>query len=314
MYNNSEGDAQGVSEKLISQETPEMSGMATGGQMRLPDLRRPQVQNQHTAPIDQFGEELEAPDTLAGLLLGIQHGIAIKQKVEVMKALTTCDLRNDYSVHALTAHGEATEEVLLRGKEVTGGCSRNFSTADCRPFRMNVLRVHQNQVPGQQAPPPVRVARLERARNCGFLACCKTPPPIRVFHTEPEHEVYIGKIVTDFNCSIFSYKVYDRNEQVRLVVETNCCQKGIWLRCCCESCERLESKLWTGDKLHQQAGIQKRGFGSCKKNYEESSDILFVQWPEQATWEDRLLLTCTLMITHYMQFDEHFLNFTVIAH
>lgn len=237
--------------------------------------------------------------TLEQIMMATPNGICVKQSIDLMEVMTGCDTKNRYMVHEQTTEGKPKKKALLRCKEESSWCARNCMSADCKPFAMEVRKeAHDPDAAGALAP----VLRMERECKCTCMCCNR--PEMLIYNVERGTKEYIGKVVDSWDCINYSYTVYDDKEQVRFFIKASCCQLGFWCKCPCESCEKIQFDLWTGDKEKEETPIMKKGTGSCIKNAVSLADNFFITWPLSATWKDRSLLLGAVLMIDFMQFEE----------
>ena len=228
----------------------------------------------------------------------IPQGIYIKQKFDILEAMTGCDTPNRYYVFEQTPAGGAKKKRIFKCKEKSGWCARNCMSSDCKPFDMEIKKCFKDEDYDNEEV----VIRLER--DCQCTCCCFNRPTMKVYYTERNQKTYIGKVVDSWDCCNYSYTVYDSGDQVRFFIKASCCQLGFCCKCPCEPCERIEFDLWSGDKEKPEAPILKVGTGSCLKNAVGSADNFSVTFPMAATWQDKTLLLASILMIDFMQFEE----------
>lgn len=228
----------------------------------------------------------------------IPQGIYIKQKFDILEAMTGCDTPNRYYVFEQTPSGEAKKKRIFKCKEKSGWCARNCMSSDCKPFDMEIKKCFKDEDYDNEEV----VIRLER--DCQCTCCCCNRPTMKVYLTERGQKTYLGKVVDSWDCCNYSYTVYDSGDQVRFFTKASCCQLGFCCKCPCEPCEKIEFDLWSGDKEKPEAPIMKVGTGSCLKNAMSSADNFSVTFPLTATWQDKTLLLALCLMIDFMQFEE----------
>lgn len=71
--------------------------------------------------------------------LGSIYGVYIKQKFELLEAITGCETENKYVVYAADKEGEKIKKApIFKAKEKSGILSRLCLKGDCRPFNVKV--------------------------------------------------------------------------------------------------------------------------------------------------------------------------------
>ena len=233
------------------------------------------------------------------IMMSIPIGVCVKQKIDMLEVMTGCDTKNKYYVHEQTNEGKPKKKALFKCKEESSCCARNCMSADCKPFKMNVFKVPLDEdVTGE---PPLALL-MERECKCTCLCCNR--PEMLIYDVQNNQKVFLGKIVDSWDCVNYSYTIYDAQDKVRFFIKASCCQLGFWCKCPCESCERIEFDLWSGDKEKPEAPIVKKGTGSCIKNAFSLADNFFIQWPNPATWQDKVLLLGAVLMIDFMMFEE----------
>lgn len=228
----------------------------------------------------------------------IPQGIFVKQKFDILEAMTGCDTPNRYYVFEQNAAGGAKKKKVFKCKEKSSWCSRTYLSSDCKPFDMEIKKCFKDEDYDNEEV----VIKLER--ECQCTCYCFNRPTMKVFVTERGQKIYVGKVVDSWDCCNYSYTVYDSSDQVRFFIKASCCQLGFCCKCPCEPCEKIEFDLWSGDKEKPEAPILKLGTGSCLKNAVGSADNFSVTFPMAATWQDKTLLLASVLMIDFMQFEE----------
>lgn len=225
-------------------------------------------------------------------LLESVPGIYIKQKFELLEAITGCETKNKYYVFERSRDGGKFGNKFLKCKESSGWCVRNCLSGDCRPFKMRCHNLWNNDQ-----------VCLEMVRECQCSCLCFNRPKMDVYYTENGAYLYLGKVVDDFDCCNYSFSVYD-NQGIKIYhIEAKCCQCGIWCQCPCDSCERIEFQFYAGDKRMQYPeNIKKTGNG-CLKNTIGDADNFSIPYPSDAPVEHRSLLMAAALLIDYRMFE-----------
>jgi hypothetical protein len=228
----------------------------------------------------------------------IPQGIFVKQKFDILEAMTGCDTPNRYYVFEQNPSGGAKKKKIFKCKEKSGWCSRQYLSSDCKPFDMEIKKCFKDEDFDSEEV----VIRLERDCQCTCYCCNR--PEMKVFCTERGQKIYIGKVVDNYDFCNYSYTVYDSNDHIRFFIKASCCQLGFCCKCPCEACEKIEFDLWSGDKEKPEPPIMKTGAGSCIKNAMGSADQFAIGFPMAATWQDKTLLLAAVLMIDFMQFEE----------
>jgi len=228
----------------------------------------------------------------------INTGIYIKQKFDIMEALTGCDTPNRYYVYELNKAGEAKKKKIFKCIEKSGWCARNCMSSDSKPFEMYVYKQFKDE--DYDTGEPV----LKMVRECQCTCMCCNRPEMKVYYVENGQNEYLGKVVDSWDCMNFSFTIYAPDDRVKFFIKASCCQCGFHCNCPCEPCERIEFDLWSGDKEKEEPKILKTGKKNCVKNMLGDADNFSTQFPMAATWQDKTLLMSSLLMIDFMMFEE----------
>lgn len=101
------------------------------------------------------------------------NGIYVKQKTELIEAITGCETGNKYHVFERGPNGRRKGKEMLECKEFSSCCARNCTTSGCRPFKMRVFNLWNYDD-----------KCLEMDRDCQVTICCFNRPSMQIYHTE----------------------------------------------------------------------------------------------------------------------------------
>jgi hypothetical protein len=233
----------------------------------------------------------------------VNHGIFVKQKFDLLEALTGCEQANTYMVHELNPSGEQKKKAIFKCKEKSGCCARNCLAADCRPFDMEVKRVTNNEFAQE-----MDLMAIKMERECQCTCYCFNRPEMKVYTYKQmggaESKTYIGKVVDNYDFCNFSYNVCDVEGKIIFFIKASCCQCGFCCKCPCEPCEKITFDFWRGDKEVALEPIMKVGTGNCLKNAISDADNFRVPFPPGATPNEKSLLLAAVLMIDFMQFEE----------
>lgn len=239
-------------------------------------------------PMSNF-QTLSGFDKLAGM-----PGIFIKQKFEVLEALTGCETENKYQVFRADSNGERTNEILFKAKEKSDCLARQCLSGDCRPFKCKV----------ENEPSGINFLRLER--ECACTCLCFNRPSMEVFAVENRNDNgdFLGKITNPFTCFNRRLEVWDNKGTLRYALDANCCQLGFFCKCPCEPCQIIDFDVLDANAaIIPGARLQKRSAG-CLKAAVSDADNFSLIFPPSATKEDRALLLAAVIMMDFMFFEE----------
>jgi Scramblase len=228
----------------------------------------------------------------------INTGIYIKQKFDLLEAMTGCDTPNRYYVYELNKAGEAKKKKIFKCIEKSGWCARNCMSSDSKPFEMFVYKQFKDE--DYDTGEPV----LKMVRECQCTCFCCNRPEMKVYYIENGQNEYLGKVVDTWDCVNYSFAIYAPDDKMKFFIKASCCQCGFHCNCPCEPCEKIEFDLWSGDKEKEEPKILKTGKKNCVKNLLGDADNFQTQFPMQATWQDKALLMSSMLMIDFMMFEE----------
>lgn len=234
----------------------------------------------------------------------LKHGIFIKQKFELLEALTGCETANTYNVFQLGSDGAgnpANQVPLFKCKEKSSCCARLCMSGADRPFDMYISKCVANAA--FQTDDACIIFR-KPCKMC-VTPCCNRPV-IKVYMKErpTDEEVYIGKVIDNCDCANFSFNIYDENDNKKFFIKAGCCQLGFWCKCPCEACERIVFKVNVTDQDSEEQPLVKKGAGSCLKNAFGDADFFSCPFPSSANFKDKILFMATCIMIDYTMFEE----------
>jgi hypothetical protein len=227
-------------------------------------------------------------------ILDARDGIFIKQKMELLEALTGCEGENTYYVYPISKDGEKAGKKLFKCKEKSGCCERQFMSGECRPFQLKI------QIPDDEDSGNEPFLLLDRQCACTFYCCNR--PEITVNWVEDGKNEYLGKIRDPFNCCNIILDIHDKNDNIKYKIDGSCCQIGMHCKGPFECCETVDFdlKIPSGDTV---AGVQKRSPG-CLKAMISDADNFAVHFPAACTKEDKALIMCAVLFLDFRYFEE----------
>lgn len=221
----------------------------------------------------------------------------IKQKFELVEALTGCETKNEYYVFVKDKNGN--EKYLFKAKEESNCCCRNFFPGSFRPFKLHVRKIEPNQGGKEK-----KIDYVELDRPCKCTFCCCNRPVMNgkfVANNEP-----FGKITQP--CTICNPKieVYNRSGLGAWTITCNCCQCGyLCSNSCCGRCSDVDFEIYQGTSSlkGKPPGTMKKKFKGMKSLIGDA-DFFSLVFPEQANAEERLLLVNAVIMLDFMHFED----------
>jgi hypothetical protein len=224
-----------------------------------------------------------------------RDGIFIKQKFELLEALTGCEQGNTYNVFPLGKDGDKKGKKIFKCKEKSSCFAKQCMSGDCRPFQLKINLEDASEELDNEA-----FLLLDRPCKCTCL--CFNRPELTVSFVEDGKNEFIGKIVDPWTCCNIINEVYDKDNNLKYKVEGSCLQIGMHCKGpfeCCESID-FEVKTPSGDVV---SSIKKKSPG-CLQAMVSDSDNFAVHFPANATKEDKALLMCVALFLDYRYFEE----------
>lgn len=197
---------------------------------------------------------------LATLFNALPNGIYVKQKPDYLEQIVGWNRQNKYKVYSLDNTGQKSNKEIFYCKETSECCDRVCVSQQCRGIDMDIRREDTQEI----------VLRL--SRECQCTCCCCNRPEMKVYLSEGGQHTYLGKVVDPYDCCNHSFRVYDESDNLKFVVEADCCQLGLICQCPCETCERVVFNIWRGEKERQEQPLMKLGTGDCCKNAITTAD------------------------------------------
>ena len=165
------------------------------------------------------------------------QGISIKQKIELIEAVTGCEFENRYIVYLADQTGEKLKQTLFKAREKSNCCARICLSGDCRPFTVDVEHKAEGSYSTNDG-----TNFLHFVRKFKCTCCCLARPSMHVYYTEGNQSTYLGRIFDPCTINLY-FHVYGPNDEKLYTVYGDCCQLGIWCRCPCEPCQTVDFEV-----------------------------------------------------------------------
>ena len=221
-------------------------------------------------------------------------GVFVKQKFELLEALTGCETQNKYVVYPANSDGSKVKDSMFKAKEKSNCLVRQLLSGHCRPFNVKV----EHEGSGMKF--------LWLHRECTMTCLCLNRPYLEVYFTETGKEPgdYIGKIVNPFKFCNAELQVLDNKNDLKYIIWGDCCQLGFWCKFPCEPCQIIDFNILDGSRNPTNGRLQKRSAG-CLKAAISDADNFSLVFPTQATREERALLMAAVIMLDFMYFEEN---------
>ena len=227
--------------------------------------------------------------------LATRDGIFVKQKFDLMEALSGCDQNNTYNVFPLSKDGEKKGKKLFKAKEKSSFCAKQCLAPDCKPFQIKINLQDDNEELDNEP-------FLFVDRPCKCTYACLNRPEMLVSYVEDGKNEYVGKIKDPWTCCNVVNEIYDKDNNLKYIIEGSCMQIGMHCKGPLECCETIDFdiKSPSGEVL---STLQKRSPGCAKAMFSEA-DNFACHFPANATKEDKALIMCAVMFLDFRYFEE----------
>jgi len=233
------------------------------------------------------------------------EGVLIKQKFDLLEALSGCERPNIYYVYARHKSDKDKKGKggkLFRYKEKSSFYERCM-TGSCKPFHMKV----RNEQKGAE---DADCMRCEKECRCTYMCCNRGD--MKCYYTELAEngvgaEHYMGKCYDPWDCMNFSFKIFTHGEQCEYLIQASCCQCYFWMRCPCEKCQLVVFQIHEGDsKSGELVGELRRTGKDCMKRavMGNDADEFSVDFPAKADWKQRAMLMNMTVFIDYTMFED----------
>jgi len=261
-------------------------------------MGQPMMQQPYGQPMQPVVQQQPVKQGKKGFeRLAERGGIFVKQKFDWQEAFSGCETENVYEVYGVNKDGEKKGKAIFKCKEKSGCCSRQFMSAECRPFIVTINTVDDEFEELDNEP------FLKIERPCKCTCYCFNRPEITVTWVEGGRNEYLGKIKDPWNWCDLLVTVQDKNNEIRYKIDGSCCQLGMHCKAPCEPCQTIDFEIKSpgGDNVGH---LTKKSQG-CFKAMISDSDNFAMTFPANATKEDKALLMCAIIFLDFRYFEEN---------
>lgn len=224
-------------------------------------------------------------------------GVVIKQQPQFLEAISGCEYPNRYFVFSQSPQGGM--KLLFKCKEFSTFCSRNCCPANVREFNMKIKHVAtQINLNEDFSTPFVDVYKPFKCTCC----CFERPEMIVTYGANKQP---CGKIKQPFTCCDPKIQIKDNTGSLKYTVYADCCQCGIL--CANNFCGKFSEANF---QIYNGSDITGAPVGLIRKkpaNFSElvtSADSYQINFPPQASPQDKLLLIVAGLMIDYQYFEE----------
>ena len=221
------------------------------------------------------------------------NSVLIKQQPEFLESLTGCETPNRYHVFGLTQLGYT---YLFKCSERSGWCMRNFCNSSSRSFDMEIKHIAS----AGQFNPNFSKNFATAIRPFTFTIFCFNRPEMTI--TLVDNGKFIGKVRNPFTIFDPVFEVYNQNGQFRYLVDASCCQCG--LLCANNFFGKMSEVIFP--IYNGKGGTQVGSIIKKSAEFQEmvtDADSYNVNFPNDASPEEKLLLICLGLFIDYIYFE-----------
>jgi len=226
-------------------------------------------------------------------------GVFIKQKMDLLEALSGCDMPNKYEVYNMK-DGMKTGRSQFLYTEKSGCCSRQCLPPDCRPLDMSVIS--EQYGPGAENETE-HVLHIERPCKCTIY--CFNRQEMQVNWIEKGQNKYLGKIVDPYDCCHYTFHVKDEDDKLVYKIVANCCQLGFMCpQCPYSACQTINFEIKEGEGDNVVGTLVKTGKGYCANMFLPEYNNFKIEFPKSANWKHKALITTAAVFIDFMMFEK----------
>ena len=226
------------------------------------------------------------------------NGVFVKQRMNMMEVVTGCEMESVFDIFQKDPTKEATQgKRIWRAVEESSCAQRNCVQQSCRAFNVKVMNMQKS--PFDDAP-----VSLHMNRPCTCASLCFNRPFVTLNFVEDGRNIYLGKISDPYSLCHLEFVVHDKADRPIYQVKAPCLQGGVICRGCpCAPCEKVSLgvvDLRSGQPVPPISKLNP----SCLKDFMQNSDNFSMEFPVNASWEDRSLLMAAIIFIDFMMFEE----------
>jgi len=165
--------------------------------------------------------------------------IKVKQKFEMLEALTGYEQANEYKVY------DEAGTTLFKCNEKSDWCQRQCCPGGCREYDYTIK---------METGPYDDMEFLHAVREFSCTICCFNRPELAVYI--PGTSQTLGYMSDPWACCDMTFDLFDDQRNLVLKVHGSCCQCGICCKCPCGPCESVEFDIKDGKTGKVVGGIK----------------------------------------------------------
>jgi len=278
---------------------PHHDGQQDNNQMQ---MQMHQMQQQ----INQL-EENNKPKGMPHKLEEFEFGVFIKQKFDLLEAMTGCERANEYKVYKRNKEGKKSGDRQFKYKEKSSYYERQCLAGSCKPFRQRVKNCQ-----GESEDDSICM-RCEKECKCSYYCCNRAE--MLCYYTEEEDqtkEKYLGKCYDPWDMCNYTFRVYTDadptatgSSNIDYTIKASCCQIYFWCKCPCKACNEVLFMIHDGDAGEVVGELRKKGI-DCATNVlmGDDADNFLVDFPKNSNWRQRAMLMNLAIFIDYTMFED----------
>jgi hypothetical protein len=289
---------------------PQMGMQHQGGQqdaamqmqMQQMQMQMQQMQGQNQAMMNAQ-HEASRYFSVQEKLEGMNPGVIVKQKFEIMEALSGCEFPNIYYVYGIKGNADEKGRYKKGKKEFKysekSDCYDRFClTGSCKPFTMKCKNLQKDEDKNQTA--------MRCKKDCKCTYYCWNRPTMECFLDETGVESFLGTCYDA--CDLYNYNYHlktDQNE-VEYYIKASCCQWYFWCGCCpCNACQTVKFYVTEPGSSEPCSELTRNG-RDCMKNavMGNDADEFTVLFPSKANWRQRAMMMNLCVFIDYSMFED----------
>jgi len=270
-----------------------------------PAYQQQMMMQQQMAQMQQQMNNMKEKDAFQPLdkkLESYNHGVIIKQKFEIMEALSGCEFPNVYHVYKRDEKGKKKGDKAFKYSEKSD-CYDRCMTGGCKPFKMKVKSTQKDSDDNTVC------MRCVKECKCVYY-CCNRPEMLCYYTGENEQEEkFLGKCYDTWDCYHYSFKLISdmghSGKNVDYTITASCMQCYFWCKCPCESCNEVVFFINDCTTPNIVGELRRKG-RDCTKNVlmGDDADIFTVDFPKGSNWRQRAMLMNLTVFIDFSMFED----------
>ena len=264
-----------------------------------------QAQGYANQPVPQVGsvpppylggiQYVYVPDPMAEL--GMSTGVLIRQEAQFSEQITGCESPNRYYVFSQSPQGGM--KLLFKCKEYSDYCMRCCCPAESREFNMVIKHIATATNLNEDFSAPF--VNIKKPFKC--TCCCLERPEMLI--TYGGNNQPLGRIKQPFTCCDPLFTTYDNTGVIRNTIHGDCCQCG--LICKNNFCGKMSAVTFN---IYTGSSIGSNPVGSIVKRVATAAELITsadsyqINFPQQSTPTDKMLLIIAGLMIDYQFFEE----------